>query len=525
MSKSEISVDLRSISKAYGPTVALESVSFRIAAGEIQALLGENGAGKSTIVKVLSGVVAPDAGSLSIMRRPYAPRDPVGARQAGVHTAFQELSLIPNLTVAQNFFLPRSLRRMGGTVATRLMEERVAAILLDHGIDDISSCSLAGDLSLASRQRLEIVRAMHGNPLLLILDEPTAALANVDWLFSLVRKATARGTAVLYISHRLSEIRELASTATVLRSGKSVATVSLAEVSDGDIFGMMVGRSGLSQRGLRARAAAPGRARSLVLNDLTGRGLHGVSLEVAGGEILGVAAFEGQGQRELFQTLSGQAEPTGGQIVLNGRAIRLRSPRHALRTQQGIAYVAEDRKTEGIFPNLSTAANITLPISGRLGRLGIVSIWKEIRAAKAAASQVELQERYLRFRIEDLSGGNQQKALLARALMTGARTLLLYDPTRGVDVGTKEVLYRAIEDFCAAGGAVLLYSTELAELRRIADRCLVMYEGKVVADVNPDGIGEAALVALMSNHPLEARSAQPEENAGLRASSLSHIDR
>ena len=492
--------DMRSLSKRYGATVALEEVSLRIRAGEIQALLGENGAGKSTLVKVLSGVVMPDTGTMSLDGQSYRPRSLLQARDMGVSTAFQELSLLPNLSVAQNFFLPTSLKGAHGLVSRKRMEAHTAAVLADHGVLDVAPDAAVDTLSLATKQRLEIVRAIHRDPRLLILDEPTGALADVDWLFGLVRRATARGTAVLYISHRLAEIRELASTATVLRSGRSIATVSLDEVSDADIFEMMVGRTATQRRVAKPPVVGKGNNDALVVNDLTGGTFKDVSFTLARGEVLGVAALEGQGQRELFRTLAGQHLPAAGQIVLQGRQVTLRSPAHALTTQGGIAFVAEDRKSEGIFPNLSTGANITQGVLHRLGRWGAISVRKESMAIDSVAPQVELERRYLKFRIGNLSGGNQQKALIARALLSGARTLLLFDPTRGVDVGTKEIIYQAIETFAQNGGAVLVYSTELAELMRMGNRCLVMYDGAVRADVARADMDERKLVALMTNN-------------------------
>ncbi|CAN7631628.1 sugar ABC transporter ATP-binding protein [Caballeronia sp. LjRoot31] len=496
----QITVEMRSVSKSYGATVALEDVSLRICPGEIQALLGENGAGKSTLVKVLSGVVKPDTGSMSLDGQPFAPARLLDARNAGVSTAFQELSLAPNLSVAQNFFLPRSLKGRGGLSSIERMASATTQILADHNVHDIDVTASVESLSLASRQRLEIVRAMHRQPRLLILDEPTGALADVDWLFGLVRRATSQGTAVLYISHRLAEIRELATTATVLRSGRSISTVALADVSDAEIFEMMVGRLANDHLRPRQRADEAVRVDALVLNDLAGKGFDSVSLKLGAGEVVGVAALEGQGQRELFRTLAGQMVPSSGQIVLQGRSVRFSNPAQALATQGGIAFVAEDRKSEGIFPNLSTAANITQPVLRRLSRWGAISARREAASIRTVAPQVELEPRYLRFRIGNLSGGNQQKALIARALLTGARTLLLFDPTRGVDVGTKEIIYQAIEDFASNGGSVLVYSTELAELMRLAHRCVVMYGGAVAADVQREDMDERRLVALMTGN-------------------------
>jgi len=491
---------LSSVSKSYGATVALESVSLTIEPGQVQAILGENGAGKSTLVKIISGVVTPNTGTMTLEGRDYAPRSLLQARHIGVSTAFQELSLLPNLSVAQNFFLPHSLKQQVFFTSPKQMARRAEAILADHDVQDISPHANVETLSLAARQRVEIVRAMHYRPRLLLLDEPTGALADVDWLFRLVRRLTATGTSVLYISHRLAEIREIASHAMVLRSGKTISTVDLKQVTNADIFEMMVGRRATrdQERGRAAPLHPPSAA--LTANDLGGQNFSDISFELRRGEILGVAGLEGQGQRELFRTLAGLMRHSTGQMLLRDREVILRNPRDALRKYGGIAFVPEDRKNEGIFPTLSTGANITQSMLHRFSRLGFIRGDKERQAIGRVAPQVELGERYLSFKISTLSGGNQQKALIARALLTGAGTLLMFDPARGVDVGTKEVIYQAIKAFVDHGGAVMIYSTDLAELQTLADRCLVMYRGRIVADLPRDRLDESEMVGLMTGN-------------------------
>ncbi|WP_448647402.1 sugar ABC transporter ATP-binding protein [Pseudomonas mohnii] len=495
-------IEMRSISKSYGATVALESVSLSIAPGEVQALLGENGAGKSTLVKVLSGVVKPDTGSLLLGGQPYTPATILDARHAGVTTAFQELSLVQNLSIAQNMFLPRALKGFAGLSSEKAMNLAAEEILERYGLGHLGVRASISDLPLAERQRLEIVRAMQFKPSVLILDEPTAALADVQWLFRLVRELQAQGTAILYISHRLAEIRELAQRATILRSGRSVSTVDLSEATDTDIFQMMVGHG--VARSPVARAKIPVVQRNvLVVNDLEAPNVKGVSLTVGEGEIVGVAGLEGQGQRELFRLLAGDTQPTAGQITLNSKLVRLTSPRAALQAPGGIAFVPEERKVEGIFASLSSSNNITLPVLGRLSRFGLLWRRSEERAAKVPAKEVDMNERYLSFRIGNLSGGNQQKAIIARALLTGAKTLLLFDPTRGVDVGTKEAIYQAIRKHASNGGSVLVYSSELPELIALSHRCLVMYGSKIVADVPAPEMKESHLVGLLTGNAQE----------------------
>jgi ribose transport system ATP-binding protein len=499
-------LDVRSVSKSYGATVALQDLSIELHAGEVHALLGENGAGKSTLVKILSGVVRPNAGAMQIDGKPYQPHSIVDARGRGVATAFQELSLVPNLTVAQNLSLPRQVKGALGLVSGAATQRRGGAILERFDLR-LRPNAIVADLTLAERQRLEIARAFACDPRVLILDEPTAALAETDWLFGLVRKVTATGASILYISHRLHEVRELCQRATVLRNGRSIGTVPLEDATDHTIFEMMVGRSQAEEMQRRVAPAQSTRPAVLEGEGLTNESLKDISLTLREGEILGVAGLEGQGQRELFRTLVGLAPLASGSVKVDGATVRPSGPDVALKTGRGMAFVPEERKTEGIFPALATATNIVLPVVGKIGRAGLVSERLEREAAAGSSSEVDLSPRYLDFRVGDLSGGNQQKAVLARAMQTGAKILLLYDPTRGVDVGTKQSIYAAIRRFAEIGGAVLLYSSELPELVHLADRCLVVYGGRIFAELAGVDINERTMVAALTGHTTRENAA------------------
>lgn len=486
--------------KAYGATVALEHADISLAAGKVHALLGENGAGKSTLVRILTGAVAPDAGAMLLNGKPYAPHSLLEARTRKVATAFQELSLVPNLSVAQNLLLPDLPRAFAGMVSTRRTLEAGAEILDRHGLERIDPAAEVAKLALADRQRVEITRALDNAGQVLILDEPTGSLAETDWLFDQIRQATRRGVAVLYISHRLAEVREICAEATVLRNGTTIASVDLGDASDGDIFEMMVGRKSAHERKPRAAQRASREAARLAVCDLSGHDLQGMSFELRPGEILGVAALEGQGQQELFRMLAGLESPHAGRIEVDGTPVKLSGPRDALKTGSGIAYLPEERKTEGILSGLSAATNVVLPVMGQAARGVLISQWREMSVAQAAADRVEMNPRYLSFPIGDLSGGNQQKALIARTLATGAQTLLLFDPSRGVDVGTKQSIYAAIRAFADEGGAVLFYSSELPEIVQLADRCLALYGGRITRHFEGAEITEQSLVAAMLDH-------------------------
>ncbi|WP_246665067.1 sugar ABC transporter ATP-binding protein [Neorhizobium sp. P12A] len=495
------------LTKSYGATVALESADIALKAGEVHALLGENGAGKSTLVKIITGAVTANRGRMLLHGTPFAPTSINEARSFGVATAFQELSLIPNLSVAQNLLLPRLPKTAGGLVSHRETIRQATDVLAQYELSRIDPSAEMASVPMADRQRLEIVRALKNAERVLVLDEPTAALAETGWLFGEIAKVTAKGVAVLYISHRLAEVREICQSATVLRNGRTIATVSLKDASDDNIFEMMVGRPVSHQRPARRLATALRPAPRIDVEDLSGSMLGGVSFGIEPGEIVGVAALEGQGQRSLFRILCGLQSPSSGTIRIDGKTRSYSSPRQALKAGSGIAYLPEERKTEGILAGLTAATNVVLPVLPRLSAAGVIARGAEPRLAKEEAAKVDMNERYLSFAIGDLSGGNQQKALIARTFASGAQTLLLFDPTRGVDVGTKQSIYSAIRAFAQEGGAVLFYSSELPEIVQLADRCLVLYQGKVVKTFEGDAIVERQIVAAMIGHGEEPRRA------------------
>jgi ribose transport system ATP-binding protein len=490
-------LDLRAIGKRYGATVALEDVSLTLHGGEICGLLGENGAGKSTLVKTLSGVVRPDTGVMLVGGAPYRPRTTLEARACGVVTAFQELSLVPTLSVAVNLFLPRPGINRLGMVATRRIEREAEAILAAHGIHDIAPATLIGDLSLGVRQRVEIVRAMWRQPRILLLDEPSAALSDREWLFDQVAVAIGRGASIIYISHKLDEVRRLCRRCVILRNGRKVLDSEVAAMSDDDIFSSMAGRS-MVETFVIAPSTVRDRPPALRATGLHGPGVDDVSFTLAQGEVLGLAGLEGQGQSSLFKSLVGLNPLRSGLIEVLGKPAALRSPREARRA--GVVLVPEERKTEGIFKDLTTSANISLPVIERASRFRMLDRRAERRLVERVIPTVDLPANYLPLGISSLSGGNQQKAVLARALITGARCLLLFDPTRGVDVGAKQSIYRMIRQFAAGGGAVLFYSTELDELVNLCDRCLVVYRNRIAGELPHNRMSQKLILSIASGH-------------------------
>ena len=485
---------VQDVSKAYGATIAVRSVSFDIERSEIHALVGENGAGKSTVVKILSGIVAPDRGAMELDGANFSPQDPMAARAVGVSAAFQELSLLPNLTVAENLMLPRQLKGKIGLVSRKRNWERAAAILAEYGLHHIHPGVTVRSLSLAEKQRVELTRALSRKLKLLVLDEPTAALADPGWLFEILERVTAAGTGVLYISHRLSEVRKLCRRCTVLRNGESIETVPLEGVDNERIFEMMVGSVARPRKAAVQREVHLNAPVALSVKHLAGGNVADISLDVHRGEIVGVAGLEGQGQRDLFRMLAGLTTIRSGEILVDGRVTSIDSPADAARSS--IGFVPEERKIEGLFLGLRTDANMSLALVDKLSHFWILNRAREDEVVATEAQRVDLAERYLRISISALSGGNQQKALIGRVLASGARNLVLFDPTRGVDVGTKALVYSVIHDFVDRGGAALLYSTELSELVDLVDRCIVVYRGRVAGEVPRERLSEPRLIAL-----------------------------
>lgn len=497
-------LELTGLTKRYGATTALLDVSFEVERGSTHAIIGENGAGKSTLIRILSGLETPDTGTVVLDGSSYRPSSLGDSRQLGVSTAFQDLSLLPNLTVAENLLLPRL--GSGLFVRRRANQDAASALLLEYGLEHIGVTQEVATLPLADKQKIEIVRAVSRRPKVLLLDEPSAALPDVDWLYQLLAKIRTEELTVLYISHRLSEIRDLCQSATVLRNGRVIDTVDVASVEDADVFAMMGGtREGYGAR-TRASRNLTGRP-ALGARHLHGQSLADVTFTLHRGEIVGVAALEGQGQSETFRILAGASRPSSGHVEVDGDEVSLRSSPAALR--RGISFVAEERKTEGIFPGLSTLANVTIGALGAVGTGGVLAGSKEHVATRRWAKEVDLDERYLRMDIDALSGGNQQKAILARSLMRQSKYLLLYDPSRGVDVGTKSTIYDLMERFVADGeGAILWYSTDLVELMGVCDRILCFYGGAVVAELPGEGTTVETLVQAITGHRVSGIESQ-----------------
>lgn len=484
------------LAKSFGPTVALQDLSLEIAAGDVHALLGENGAGKSTLVKILSGLNWPDRGDISLFGESANFRDPKDSHRLGVQTAFQEISLIPTLTVTQNMLLPYEPSGALGIVRRRRSEEITRGVLQQFGLVDVDPRREVGDLALAVRQKIEIIRAANRDPRILLLDEPTSALSgsDVEWLGELIAKLRESGTTTVFISHRMQEVRIFCSSLTVLRNGTNVGSFQADEISDEQVIELVIGRSltaTFPEKKAPAEMPAPVlSARDLEVEDV----LKGVSLDLVPGQVHGVSGLNGMGQRELFFALFGMLPIAAGRIELDGRPIILRSPHDAVRANIGISFVPEERKTEALFLNMTGQENVSLPVLGKFVAGGLIRGAKESEAVRSVLDMVQVDVRALYTPCKDFSGGNQQKIVLAKWLLAESRVLLLYDPTRGVDVGTKAEIYQLIRAYAEGGGTVLFYSTEIPELVNLCDDVLVIYRGREAARLYDGELTEARIM-------------------------------
>ncbi len=490
------------VDRAFGGVQALRGASFAARPGEIHALAGENGAGKSTLIKVLCGLVTADRGTVEILGQPVRRVvEPNARRRMGVATAFQELSLLPDLSIAENLLLAEPPRGRLGLIRRGRLVPEAQAILERFGVDYIDARATAADLSVAHRQIVELVRVLATDPRVLILDEPTAALPDrqVEWLAAHMRRLRDQGCCVIFTSHRWREIESLADRVTVFRNGAHVATRQ--HISEAEAVTLMSGRSFEGTYPDVTTVAVTDSA--LRVEHLRGGRLRDVSFDLRRGEILGVGGLAGQGQRDLFLTLFGAQRAAGGALYADGRPITVRRPRDAIRAGLGIAYVPEDRKAEGLFLPLSIRDNVALATLWRRSAAGFVRRGAERAAVASIAGQLRIGGgRSTRQAVDTLSGGNQQKVLMARWLLTDARVLLLFDITRGVDAATKHDIYQLVADLAAAGKAILYYSSETEEIANLCHRVLVLREGAISAVLDgPVGDAERIVAASIKEVP------------------------
>lgn len=489
-------LEIRHLTKRYPGVVALNDVTMSVEQGKIHALMGENGAGKSTMIKAIAGAIQPEEGTITIEGVPYHRLTPAAARRAGIGVIYQEFNLVPSLSVAENIFLGEKVGNSPFLPDFSQMERRSEEILSDLGIK-LNVRSLVSELSTAQQQLVEIAKAMVQNCKLLIMDEPSASIpvAEVENMFRIVRQLKERGVTVLYISHRLDEIFELCDQISILRDGRYIVTKEVKDVTRADLIRYMVGRELTETH--PPRSAEIGEA-VLEIQDLSGNGDFHIDLTLHKGEILGLAGLVGAGRTELAKMICGDVRPTGGRILVKGKEKHFASVADAVAS--GIALIPEDRKGEGLFMDYSIGWNIPAMSFKRLSRHGVVS----------RKAQQELTEQYVQTlliktpsteqKARNLSGGNQQKVVAARALAANAEILIFDEPTRGIDVGAKQEIYKIMNELAEEGRAIIMISSDMEEILGMSDRIVVLYEGHKTGELTKEQFSQSRVLELASGY-------------------------
>ncbi len=499
------------VGKSFGGVEALRAASFAARPGEVHALVGENGAGKSTLIKIMGGRLAPDSGTLLLDGRSVRFAGPAEAARRGIGTVFQELTLLPWMSIAENLLIGREPRAALGLIRRAALAPEAEAVLAGLGITHIDPRALAAEISLAERQIIEIARVILRVPRILLLDEPSSSLVEreVTWLFARIRELRAAGTAIVFTSHRWNEITSIADRITIFRNGAEVGTFS--GIDEAEAITLMTGRRVEARYpALPAAPAAERPAFELAGATLgaTQDGAPGFGFSLAWGEILGVGGLAGQGHRELFLGLFGAPPFRRSAIRVDGRPVRIARPADAIHAGLGIALVPEDRKSEGLLLPLPVRDNLTLPILSRLSIGGVIRGGAERRMTREIITSLGIRTPSAAQPVGALSGGNQQKVLVGRWLLAESRILLLYDVTRGVDIATKHELYELMARLAGEGRAILFYSSDTEELARLCHRVLVLRQGRIAASLAPPALdAEAIVAAAMREAPLPAAHA------------------
>lgn len=494
-------IEAREATKHFGSTIALDHASFRCQPGSIHALMGENGAGKSTLVKIFAGVVTPDSGTISINGGATTIHSPADAARQGVVPVFQELSLMPHLTVAENLFITNPPRNRFGLINHKMMVEQTERFFANLGFEHLDPHALISELALAQRQLVEIAKALVRNPQVLILDEGTSALSlhDVELVFKVIRRLRDEGRSVIFISHRMGEVEEIADTLTIFRDGQDVGSFPMGSVGRDEMVQLMIGRK--LEQVFPPKPPRPSAPATPVLETRHlswEHALNDVSFSVGKGEIVGLGGLDGQGQGELLFSLFGLLRGLRGDIYIDGQPKHIGGPTEARDAGIGMALIPEDRKTEGLILPMSVGNNATLSIIDQVARFGLIDPNREQTSIQRTIDRMKIKTPSARLRSRSLSGGNQQKLVIGKWLLTEAKVYLLHDPTRGIDVGTKQEIYHLIRELADNGAAILFFSTELSELVGMCDRVLVLYEGRIFrelvgVDITEENIVSAAL--------------------------------
>ncbi|SEE26653.1 monosaccharide ABC transporter ATP-binding protein, CUT2 family [Streptomyces sp. 2131.1] len=507
-------LEARSVSKRFPGVVALDGVSFSLRAGETHALVGENGAGKSTLIKVLTGVYRPDEGELRLAGEQVSFSRPFEAQQAGISTIYQEVNLVPLMSVARNIFLGREPKNRFGLIDFPRMYRETSELLDGFGVR-VDPKRPLHTLGIGTQQMVAMARAVSVNAQVVIMDEPTSSLEprEVETLFRVIEDLRGRGIAVLYVSHRMDELYRICDRVTVLRDGKHIHTGDLADLDRMQLVSMMLGRDmaevrreGLTNFDSEGHEAA--RTPVLTATGLSrDHQLHDISLDLYAGEVLGLGGLLGSGRSETAKAIAGALSLDSGEVGIAGRTLRRLTSAGAIRA--GISLLPEDRKAEGIVPGLSVRENIVLAAMPRLSRAGIVSRAKQDRVVDIFMKRLRIKAASPEQKVGELSGGNQQKVLLARWLCLEPKVLLLDEPTRGIDVGAKAEVQSLIDDLAREGLAVLLISSDIEELIEGADRIVVLRGGAVAGELSGDEVAESHLLEVLADHSPAAADKAP----------------
>ena len=488
---------MRHIRKEFPGVVALDDVHFELEEGEVHVLLGENGAGKSTLVKILSGAHALMSGEIALFGKNVSIDSPRHAQELGIGIIYQELNLIPSLTAAENIFLGREKTNSLGLIDTASLHENARLILKELGLH-INCAEPIKNFGIAQRQMIEVAKALSLNARILIMDEPTSALSETEikQLFDTIRRLKSTGVSVIYISHRMEEIFQIGDRVTVLRDGKYIGTKSVGETSRGELVRMMVNRE-LKEQYPRQRTQIGEEV--LRVDDIsTTSGLKNISFSLHRGEILGISGLLGSGRTELARAIFGVDRTASGRIFVRGKLQKIGSPSAAI--SQKIGFLTEDRKSQGLVLNLSVKENITLASLDSCSRLGVISFRHEEDLAGSYCRSLRIKTPDMRQKALHLSGGNQQKVVLAKWLCSKAEIFIFDEPTRGIDVGSKVEIYQLMNELTASGVAIIMISSELPEILGMSDRILIMHQHAVAAEMpaaeaNPEAIMRYALGA------------------------------
>ena len=484
---------LDGVSKSFSGHIALDNVNLHIAPGEVHGLVGENGAGKSTLLNILSGVLTADSGTITVNSKQLSIKNPLQARKSGIAMIHQELQHVPELSVAQNMFLGRPITRLGKAFVNRREQERLALEVLSSLDPNIDPSVPIRTLKVAQRQIIEIGRALMEDAQVIAMDEPTSSLTPAEFqrLAGLIKELSEQDVSIIYVSHKMNEIFEVCSRATILRDGKNVAVTELAHTNAAGIAASMVGRELVEASHVSHATQEP----VMQVSGLSrGKAVKNASLTLHQGEVLGIAGLVGAGRTELLRLIAGIDRPDSGSVQVRGKMVTGNNPRAAI--QSGLGLLPEERKRDGIIRERPVSSNVALPSFRLFSSLGLIRRKKIERASLDILRDMDLRPLNIDKPIGTFSGGNQQKVIIGRWLAASAEILLFDEPTRGIDVGAKAEIYSLVERLAAAGKAIIVVSSEMPELIRLADRVLVMCEGTITGELNGDRISENAMLEL-----------------------------